>query len=121
MTKIPVFLSIALMCVFLPSESFAFGAIAVSDQGGGSQPVFALVIGYKTVEEANNASVDRCKSNGGGYCRVLTSFDRCGAIATFGKTYGVGWGIRGKNARIMALRSCGNDDCVIVDNQCEDY
>mgnify|MGYP000950559122 CR=1 FL=1 len=107
--------------VLSPSVLCARGAIAVDDSRGEGSLIFAIVIGGSTENEAAKAALAKCMSKGGMKCQVLQVFERCGAVAASSKSYGVGWGIRGRNARIMSLRNCGSDECNVVDSQCEDY
>lgn len=109
------------LLVLSPSISCARGAIAVDDSQGGDALIFAVVVGATSENEAVKAALAKCISKGGMKCQVLQTFERCGAVAVSNKSYGVGWGIRGRNARIMSLRNCGSDECSVVDNQCEDY
>lgn len=107
--------------VLSPSLSCARGAIAVDDSRGGGALIFAIVVGAPSEGEAAKAALAKCITKGGMKCQVLQTFERCGAVAVSNKSYGIGWGIRGRNARIMSLRNCGSDECSVVDNQCEDY
>lgn len=104
-----------------PSALFAFGAIAVEDNRGKGQPKFGLVVGYRSADEASKAAIYKCTANGGADCIVTVNFERCGAVSASDKSFGIGWGIMGKRARIMSLKNCGNDDCRVIDNVCEDY
>ena len=117
---LPVLLFL-LVFVFCPALSFAFGAIAVADKGTNGPPVFAIITGQKTMQDAIKAALVKCTGNGGANCNIVATFERCGAVAASGKSFGVGWGITGKHARIMSLRNCGSDDCNVIANECEDY
>lgn len=109
------------LSVLSPSISYARGAIAVDDSRGEGALIFAIVVGVSSDNEAAKAALAKCISKGGTKCQVLQTFERCGAVSASNKSYGIGWGIRGRNARIMSLRNCGSDECSVVDNQCEDY
>jgi hypothetical protein len=113
-----VALTVSVAC---PGISFAFGAIAIDDSRGKGQLKFGLAVGYKTAGEASKAALGKCSANGGTKCLVMANFERCGAVSTSDKSFGIGWGIMGKRARIMSLRNCGDDNCTVVDNACEDY
>jgi ABC-type sugar transport system substrate-binding protein len=109
-----------ILFAFCPSSTFALGAIAVANNQGKGQPVFAVVIGYNSDEDASKAALDQCASNGATNCTVVLNFERCGSIATSATSYGVGYGVTGRFARNMSLRNCG-DDCSVAENKCEDY
>ena len=84
-------------------------------------PKFGIVVGYKTVAEAEKAAIDKCMANGGANCRVVGKFERCGAIAASDVAFGIGVGSSGRLARNKALSVCGSVECQVLDNACEDY
>ena len=98
--------------------AFAAGAIAVSDNGGKGAPVYLTVSGKGSVGEASRVVIKKCIDSGLVQCKVIVTFDKCGAYATSSTSSGAGWGITGRIARNMALRNCG-DGCSIVANECD--
>jgi len=110
----------ATLVALCPSSTFALGAIAVADNGGKGQPVFAIVIGYDYAEKASKAALDNCMSSGGANCKVVLNFERCGSVATSNTSYGVGGGVDGRIARNLSLRNCG-EGCRVAGNECETY
>lgn len=107
--------------VLSPLSVFAMGAIAFDDNGGKGQPDFFIVVGEDTSEKATEAVLKKCLASGKTGCRVLVNFERCGSVAASDKSFGAGWGITGRIARNMSLRNCGNGDCSVILNECEDY
>ena len=110
----------ATLLALCPSPTFALGAIAVAENEGKGQPVFAFVIGHDSAEKASKAALDKCMLNGVGNCKVVLNFERCGSIATSNTSYGVGEGVDGKIARNRSLRNCG-EECSVAGQECEDY
>ena len=90
-------------------DSDTVGAIAVSDTTGKAAIVWKA--GNQNV--ANDAARDKC---GGGDCKVILQFSRCGAISTdfdMGK-YGVGEGESEQSAQAAADEACrgaGGKNC----------
>ena len=109
----------SLLFLFVPSATFASGAIAVdANWSKKGPPVYAIVIGYDSVEEASRAAFRKCMTNGGSRCGVVANFDKCGAFAYSATSSGTGWGLTGRIARNMALRNCG-DNHIAVASECE--
>lgn len=112
-----ILLSLIALC---PVRSHA-GAIALASAGSSVVPKFGIVVGYKTVAEAEKAAINKCTANGGVNCRVVERFERCGAIAASDVAFGIGVGNSGRLARNKALSVCGSVECRVLDNACEDY
>lgn len=111
---------VAVALGFVPSSSLAIGAIAVAERVGKTPPVVALVTKYNSVQEASKAAVAQCAANGGRSCRVVTGFEKCGAVAASDNSMGVGEGVTGRIARNASLRSCGDGECRVLDSACEE-
>lgn len=102
-----------------PAMAMAIGAIAVDDQEGDEQPGYGLSVGHDSKEAARKAALRECKSAGNENCRVVVSFDGCGAYAASNKFYGTGTGTSIAKAERMALEQCGNKACSVVVSECE--
>lgn len=108
------------MLAFLTSnQAFAFGAIAVDDEVGETDPSYGFVTGEETREAAQRKALKYCKEYGGEDCRVVVWFKQCGAYAASKKYYGYGYGPTKAKATSDALEMCGKNSCKLVVAECE--
>jgi hypothetical protein len=115
------FLSAALFATVSASTAFAWGAIAVDDDYG-EDPADA---GYAFVTDdpsRNAAAADAmatCQSSGNDNCRLVLTFQNCGAYAASKTQYGAGAGTTVQQAERRALADCNGSDCQIVVSDCQ--
>jgi hypothetical protein len=101
-----------------PGSAFAFGAIAVDDAVGETEPAYGFATGEDTKEAAQKMALKYCKEHGDN-CKVVGWFATCGAYASSKKYYGYGYGATKAKATADALKMCGNNKCEIVVSECE--
>lgn len=100
------------------SSAFAFGAIAVDDQVGETDPAYGFATGEDSKEAAQKRALKFCKENGDN-CKVVVWFETCGAYASSKKYYGYGYGATKAVATKKALEMCGRNSCQVVVAECE--
>lgn len=100
-------------------EVLAFGAIAIDDEQGETDPGYGFVTGEDTKEEARAAALKACRSQGNTNCKVVVWFETCGAYAASKKYYGYGFGKTKAVAVKKAVEMCGNKNCKPVISECE--
>lgn len=99
-------------------SAFAFGAIAVDDQVGDTDPAYGFATGENDKEAAKKKALKYCKEHGDN-CKVVVWFETCGAYASSRKYYGYGYGSTKAKATSEALKMCGRSSCEIVVAECE--
>ena len=101
--------------------AFATGAIAVDDSYGDepSGVGYGFVTLYGSKQEAEAGALDVCQSEGNTDCKVVLTFQNCGAYASSRNNYGVGTGRTMDAAEKSALTNCGEGDCIPVVSDCE--
>jgi hypothetical protein len=114
------FALLLVLTFWIPTASFAIGAVAVDDEAGDRDAGYGLVTGYDTKEEAMEAALESCKKAGNSACRVVSWFETCGAYAASKDTFGPGWGSNASKAQGMAMTKCDHEDCRIVVTECEE-
>ena len=118
MKKISSILLAVSFALLLPSSAFAFGAIAVDDEVGDSEPGYGYVIGMDSEKEAKAGALKQCRESGNENCKVAVWFKKCGAYAASKKHYGIGYGNSKSIAESKALEECGGS-CKIMVSDCE--
>ena len=108
-----------LLCLALPINSYAVGAIAVDDEAGDMNAGYGISTGLDSEQEAKAAAVKFCKEEGNHNCKPVVWFKTCGAYAANTKVYGIGYGASKEIASKMAKDACGADSCKIVVADCE--
>ena len=106
------------LSLLAPGSVFAYGAIAVDDSVGETDPAYGFATGEDTKEAAQRKAMKYCKENGEN-CKVVVWFETCGAYATSKKYYGYGYGSTKAKATADALKMCGRNNCQIVVAECE--
>jgi hypothetical protein len=112
----------AALCLSLAysGAAFGYGAIAVDDARGESDPGYGFFIGAHSREAAERGALRECRRHGNDRCKVAVWFETCGAYAASRRYYGIGWGASMRQARNMALDQCGHERCRIVVARCEE-
>lgn len=104
--------------LLVPATAFAFGAIAVDDQMGDTDPAYGFATGEDDKASAQKKALKYCKENGDN-CKVVVWFETCGAYASSKKYYGYGYGATKAVATKKALEMCGRNSCQVVVAECE--
>jgi hypothetical protein len=107
--------ALAALCLAIPFQAFAAGAIAVDEEG--TEAGYGWVIGKKSMGEAGSAAMAECFDGGNKACRIAVRFEACGAYAASWRFSNAGWGATKAEAQAMALRDC--KDCKIVVSDCD--
>lgn len=118
MNKIAAWMLVATMALS-SSSAFAYGAIAVDDEVGESDPAYGFATGEDTADDAKKQALKYCREYGTKNCKVAVWFKKCGAYAASKKYYGYGYGDSKKIASDKALEMCGNSNCKVVVAECE--
>jgi hypothetical protein len=61
-----------------------------------------------------------CRDEGNDNCRKVSWFETCGSYAASKEYYGAGWGKTASAAQQMAMEKCGENDCRIIETECEE-
>ena len=101
------------------SSVLAYGAIAVDDEQGESEPGFGFATGEDSQDAAKRAALKQCRESGNDHCKVAVWFKACGAYAASKKYYGYGFGDSKAIATKKALEMCGRNQCQVVVAECE--
>lgn len=104
--------------LLVPASAFAFGAIAVDDQMGDTDPAYGFATGEDDKASAQKKALKYCKEHGDN-CKVVVWFETCGAYASSKKYYGYGFGATKAVATKKALEMCGRNTCQVVVSECE--
>lgn len=111
--------SAILLCLVLPLNAHAVGAIAVDDAAGDMNAGYGIATGEDSEGSAKAAAMKTCKDAGNGNCKPVVWFKTCGAYAANTKVYGIGYGASKDIASSMAKDACGADSCKVVVADCE--
>ena len=103
----------------LSSPVLAYGAIAVDDERGQSEPGYGFATGKDSQESAKRAAMRQCRDAGNDHCKVAVWFKQCGAYAASKRYYGYGYGDTKGVAARKALEMCARDSCRVVVAKCE--
>ncbi|MBF0294594.1 MAG: DUF4189 domain-containing protein [Magnetococcales bacterium] len=112
-------LFIFLSWLLLPTDAFAYGAIALDDQPGDEDPAYGFSINEDSKASAKASALRYCREYGGTNCRIIVWFETCGAVAISRKYRGYGYGRHKQKAIDDALDMCGSKRCEIVAAECE--
>lgn len=102
-------------------SALAFGAIAVDDvaRAKDGKSGLSLIVAAPSQAEAERLALAECKKGGNRFCRLMVSFETCGAYAVSRSYFGVGAGQSVAEAERVAIEHCGNRNCTIVVSRCE--
>ena len=109
-----------LISLSMSHAAFGYGAIAVDDEVGDSDPGYGLAVGEDTQDDAKKAALKYCREQGNKHCKVAVWFKQCGAYASSHKYYGYGYGATKAIAKKKALEMCGRGNCEVKVADCED-
>lgn len=102
-------------------SALAMGAIAVDDSYGDepSGVGYGFVTQLGSVQQASAGAMEACRSEGNTDCKVVFTFQNCGAYAASRNNYGVGTGATITAAEKNALTDCGEAGCIAIVSDCE--
>ena len=108
------------MATALPAkaEEYKWGALAIDTSAPEKEPYYG-VGGAEEEKEASDAALGFCKEAGGTECKVVVTYEKCGALAVSGKGDG-GWGKAADKAtaEAEALKGCKDSACKVVVSDC---
>jgi len=122
MLKIAGTLAGAVLFVMASAGSgWCWGAIAVDDEAGtdSDEAGYGSATGYDSRAEAANDAMAACQNEGNENCRLVLTFQKCGAYAASLDQYGIGRAATLKQAEQRALADCGDANCHLVVSDCE--
>jgi hypothetical protein len=101
-----------------PLRTGPWGAIAIDMAEPDDDPSYGIG-GGTTEKEAIANAMKFCKDEDGASCKVMVTYNACGAVAVSGKG-SVGWGKAEtkKTAEAQAVAGCKNDRCKVVVSDC---
>lgn len=96
----------------------SWGAISVDLEVVERSPYYGIG-GGDSEGEATKNSQKFCKEAGGKECKVVVTYNQCGAYAS-NKRNGGGWGKSEtkKTAESMAMAGCNHDTCKVLVSDC---
>ena len=94
-----------------------WGAFAVDTSDKSKAPYYG-VGGGDTEKEASEYAMKFCKEEGGKECTLAVTYEKCGALASNGKS--IWWGVAPtqKEAEMQALQGCKDGACKVVSSDC---
>jgi hypothetical protein len=97
---------------------YAWGAISIDAAASTSSPAYGVGGGASEAEASENAQ-KFCKEAGGGKgCKVMATYEQCGAFASNGHSAGWGKAPTKDKAEANAMSACEKKDCVMVTSDC---
>jgi len=108
----------ALFAVALTGSAFAWGAIAVDDEAG-THPDdvgYGYSSGHNSAAAARSGAMAECRKQGNTGCKVVLTFEHCGAYAASHRHYGIAEGSTAAAARREAVAACGPGCQAVVAN-----
>jgi hypothetical protein len=96
-----------------------WGAIAGDETRGEKDPAYG-VGGGDSEKEARKHSLKYCNKAKGENCKVVVTYNTCGAYAVTKKYSGVGTGSSKAEAETAALEQCGSPKCKIIVSDCNE-
>jgi hypothetical protein len=99
------------------AQDGSWGAIAIDAEKYEADPAWG-VGGGDTDREAVQNAMKFCREAGGKACKLMVTYNQCGAYAA--SPVSGGWGKAGtkKTAEAQAMAACNNDRCKIVTSDC---
>ncbi|MBN9229431.1 MAG: hypothetical protein BGO90_02095 [Legionella sp. 40-6] len=98
-----------------PAETW--GAIAADINNHDSDCAYGIG-GGSTREEAEKNAENSCDKAGGEQCKVVVTYNQCGAYALSKNYQGMGTGSNKHIAEEMARKQCQHADCVLIASDC---
>jgi len=101
-----------------PAWADAWGAIAIDQSQPTKEPGYGIG-GGDSENEAKGNALKFCRESGTvSGCKIMVTYQSCGAIASNG--HDIGWAMAPtkKDVEINAIKACGKDDCQSVTSDC---
>jgi hypothetical protein len=100
------------------AAEYAWGAISIDAADSTTSPAYGIGGGASESEASDNAQ-KFCKEAGGGKgCKVMVTYEQCGAFASNGHSAGWGKAPTKDKAEANAMSACEKKDCVMVTSDC---
>ena len=97
---------------------YAWGAISIDAAASTTSSAYGVGGGASESEATENAQ-KFCKEAGGGKgCKVMVTYEQCGAFASNGHSAGWGKAPTKDKAEANAMSACEKKDCVMVTSDC---
>ena len=97
---------------------YAWGAISIDASSASASPAYGIGGGASESEATDNAQ-KFCKEAGGGKgCKVMVTYEKCGAFASNGHEAGWGKAPTKGQAEANAMQACEKKDCALVTSDC---
>jgi hypothetical protein len=100
--------------------ALAWGAIAIDDEQG--QSAADIGYGYVTGEDSEDAArrgaLRECRKRNTRSCKVVLTFEECGAYAVDRRNWGSSEGKSEASARRNSLLQCGSGTCRVAVSVC---
>ena len=102
------------------ASEFKWGALAIDTEKAEAEPFYG-VGGGDTEQQASDNALSFCKEDGAKECRVLVTYQQCGALAVTGKG-DFGWGMAPtkEDAEKQSLLGCKSAECKVVVSDCNE-
>lgn len=110
--------ALAFLVLSGPAWADAWGAIAIDVTQATADPSWGLG-GGETESEASDNATKFCQETGTkAGCKIVVTYQACGAFASDGHDAGWSKAPTKKEAEINALASCGKKTCKLVTSDC---
>ena len=103
--------------VLAKDKEYKWGSIAVDLTKPDRDPGYGIG-GGETEDEAKEEAIKACKDYGNKGCKVVVSYEDCGAYAASKKGGGFGINTTKKTAEAKAMSGCDDDGCKVVVSDC---
>jgi hypothetical protein len=101
------------------AAEYAWGAISIDASESSISPAYGIGGGGAEAEAVENAQKFCIKAGGKG-CKLMVSYQQCGAFASNGHDAGWGKSPTKKGAEDGAMSACEKDNCKIVVSDCNE-
>ena len=92
-------------------------SISIDGSAGEDHPYYGKGVGI-TRNEAEQGAQKSCHKVGGKQCKIVLSFQQCGAYAASARSTGKGTGTTKQIAEAQAISDCHSIDCKIIVSDC---
>jgi hypothetical protein len=118
--------SVASLVAFGASQAVArdavYDSIAVSDARGVAGGDAGYGVGQGDSQaDSNEGAMHECKTHHNPNCKLVLTYDMCGAYASSANHAGTGMGRTAVEASKNALDACGHDSCKVVVADCVNH
>lgn len=96
----------------------AWGAIAIDVTQKTSEPSYGVGGGATEAEASENATGFCQKTGSKAGCKIVVTYQQCGAFASNGHDAGWAKAPSKKEAEAAAVKACGQSDCAVAASDC---